>query len=594
MKQQFSILDVPTHEVPVFEEKQGRQWVAYGADDMYGQYLERLFLQSSIHSAIVAGVGDMIYGEGLEATDRELNDGNKEQWLRLQTLLNDSTDDLLKKVALDLKLYGQCYINTIWSRDRTRVAEMKHLPVHCVRSGLADASGDVELFFYATTWNSRTKPIPIKAFDLEDRTEASRVLHIKRYAPSFHYYGLPDYQGSTGYIELDKEIQTFHLQNIKNGLFPSLMLNFSNGIPTDEERFEIERKVMDKFSGADNAGKLLITFNDGQDTAPTFTPIQTNGSDGLYEYLSSEVASKVLSGHRVTSPLLFGVRGDGNGFGNNADELRDSYSLFTNTVVVPFQNLLLNGLSPVFSTNGINLDLFFKPLRPADFLDLNAPEEEMGAAWKVSEEAFSMESAADRLIEAGEEVDMDTYELIDSRKVDYVSEPLLDVALQTFARTIPGPSTASGVSEEQDSPLLKVRYRYAGDPPDSQRNKSRDFCRKMLQSGKVYRKEDIDANRDANPGFGEGGAASYDIWLYKGGPRCRHFWLRETYLQRDNKRISVNQARKLINETIRDLPANQRAEYRLPTNDKKVAMQPNVMPRKGFSPNNPNLPSDAR
>ena len=594
MKQQFSILGVPTHEIPLFEEKQGRTWVAYGSDDSYGQYLERLFLQSSIHSAIVSGVGDMIYGEGLDATDRELNDGKKEQWLRLQTLLDNSSADLLKKVALDLKLYGQAYINTIWSRDRMRIAEMKHLPVHCMRSGLADASGEVELYFYATQWNSRTKPLAIKAYSETDRTEASRVLHIKRYAPSFHYYGLPDYQGSTGYIELDKEIQTFHLQNLKNGLFPSMMLNFTNGIPTDEERFEIERKVMDKFSGADNAGKLLITFNDGQDTAPTFTPINTNGNDGLYQYLSSEVASKVLSGHRVTSPLLFGVRGDGTGFGNNADELRDSYSLFTNSVVLPFQNLILDSLAPVFSTNGIDLDLFFKPLRPADFLDLSAPEQEMGASWRVSEEAFSLESAADRLIASGEEVDMDHYELIDSRKVDYAVEPVLDGALRAFASAIPGPSEASGDSPQQDSPLLKVRYRYAGDPPDSQRHPSRDFCRKMLQAGKVYRKEDIDENRDANPGFGEGGSATYDIWLYKGGPRCRHFWLRETYLQRDNKRISVNQARKLINETIRNLPFEERAQYRLPVNDKKVAMQPNVMPRKGFSPNNPNLPSDAR
>jgi len=591
MKQNFSILDVPSHDAPIFQEKQGKAWVSYGLDDQYGSYLERLFLQSSIHSAIVSGVGAMIYGEGLDATDRELDEGKKEQWLRLQSLLSDSSPDLLQKLSLDLKLYGQAYVNTIWSRDRSRIAEMKHLPVHSMRSGLANPDGQIDIYYHAMEWNQRTKPQAIKAFDLNDRTEASRVLHIKRYAPSFHYYGVPDYVGSTGYIELDKEIQTFHLSSIKSGLFPSMMLNFSAGIPTDEERYQIERKVMEKFSGADNAGKLLITFNDSADQAPTFTPISTNGNDGLYQYLSTEVTNKVLSGHRVTSPLLFGVRGDGQGFGNNADELRDSYSLFTNTVVIPFQNLLLDGLGPVFEVNGINLDLFFKPLKPADFLDLDEPEEELSANWRVSEEAFSMEDASEKLIALGEELDPDEWELIDSRKVDYHLEPVLD-NLFNFASVVP----STGVEGESgdDSPILKVRYFYAGDAPDSQKNDSRDFCRKMMRSGKVYKREDIQQARDANPGFGEGGAKEYDIWLYKGGPRCRHFWLRQTFLQKNNKRISVNQAQKLINDTIRNLPFNERAQYRLPKNDPKVAMQPNVMPRKGFSPNNPNLPKDAR
>lgn len=590
MKQQFSMIDVPTHDIPVFEERQGKTWVTYGVDDAYGTYLEQLFLQSSMHSAIVQGVGSMIYGEGLEATDREEDDGKKEQWLRLQTLLLASTPDLLKKLALDLKLYGQCYVNTIWSRDRSKVVEMRHLPVHTIRSGKADAEGKVELYYYAQEWTTQTTPQAIKAFDENDRTEASRVLHIKRYAPSFHYYGIPDYVGSCGYIELDKEIQSFHLQNIKNGLFPSMMLSFNNGVPTDEERWQIERKVMDKFSGADNAGKLLMTFNDGVDTAPTFTPIASNGNDGLYQYLSGEVATKVLSGHRVTSPLLFGVRGDGTGFGNNADELRDSYSLFNNTVVIPFQNILLDGLAPVFDTCGVSLDLYFQPLKPADFLDLDA-EEAVEASEEYDQYNMASEhtpgSVADSLIALGEDVDLEAWDLVDAREVVYDYELTLDKAW-TFASVIQDQRDAES---DDDNPIIKVRYRYVGDPP---RTNTREFCRKMLGAGKVYRREDIQAARGANPGFGERGAREYDIWLYKGGPRCRHFWLRETYLQKDNKRVSVNQARKLINDVIRDLPFAERAEYRIPKNDPKVAMQPNAMPRKGFSPNNPNLPSDAR
>ena len=336
-KTDFSVLGLPIHDVPLFEERQGKDWVTYGADDRYGEYLEGLFLGSSINSAIISGVGAMIYGEGLDATDRDASDGHREQWVRLQRLLSSSDPELLRKLALDLKLYGQCYINTIWNRSRTELAQLKHLPVHTLRAGVCDSTGKIDVWYYKNDWTDKEKPLTIRSFDDEDRTEASRVLQIKRYAPSYHYYGLPDYVGSTGYIDLDQEIQSFHLNNIKNGLFPSMMLSFTNGVPTDQERAQIERKVQDKFSGADNAGKLLITFNDGPETAPQFTPISTNGSDAMYEYLSREVTTKVLSGHRVTSPLLFGVRAEGGGFGSNADELRDSYSLFTNTVVVPFQ-----------------------------------------------------------------------------------------------------------------------------------------------------------------------------------------------------------------------------------------------------------------
>ena len=166
------------------------------------------------------------------------------------------------------------------------------------------------------------------------------------------------------------EIAQFHLSNIKSGMFPSMAVNFANGVPTREERRTIERQINSKFGGSGNAGKILITFNDGKDTAPEIIPINANDNSDSYQFLSTETTRKVLTGHRVTSPLLFGVKGDGSGFGNNADELRDSYSLFSNTVIKPFQNTLLGGLQAIFDICDINLDLYFKSLNPADFIDI--------------------------------------------------------------------------------------------------------------------------------------------------------------------------------------------------------------------------------
>jgi hypothetical protein len=371
-KDNISVIHLAEYNLPTIKEVNNKDYIEFGADNMYPQYLLELYNGSSINNAIIKGVSSMIYGEGLDATDREKDDNKKQSWLALNTLLHNSPKDTLKCLAFDLKLFGMCYINTIWNRPRTKIVEVRHIPAQYIRSGKADAYGKVNNYYYSANWENtrKHKPRYYKAFDLKDRSDANQVLCIKDYSPGTFYYATPDYQGSTSYIQLDMEIAQFHLSNIKSGMFPSMAINMANGIPTQEERRTIERQINTKFGGSGNAGKILLTFNDGKDTAPEIVPINANDNSDSYQFLSQETTRKVLTGHRVTSPLLFGVKGDGSGFGNNADELRDSYSLFNNTVIKPFQNTLLEGLEPIFHANDINLDLYFKTLKPADFIDI--------------------------------------------------------------------------------------------------------------------------------------------------------------------------------------------------------------------------------
>jgi len=576
-KHEFNVFGLPTHELPLFREKTGRDWVDYGYDNAYGDYLRDLYLGSAIQSAVVNGVSEMIYGEGLDATDRE---EKPDQWMKTQRLFENSDEDILRQLSFDLKLYGQCYVQVIWNRVRTEVAELRFLPAHTVRSGIADAQGKVDCYYVSPDWSRMREPryAPVKypAWDTEDRTEPASVYQIKAYQPGIFYYGLPDYVGSTNYIELDREVSTFHLNNIKNGLFPSMLLSFNNGIPSDEERRTIERHVNEKFSGSSNAGRLLISFNDGTDSAPQLTPVNPNDNDGMYEFLAQECTTKILAGHRITSPLLFGIRGEGSGFGNNADEIRDSFSLLQNTVVKPFQRTLLDGLQPIFSVNGIDLDFYFKTLKPADFIDVETvkaqttdEQEKEGLEREEFSRPHTPDASADILIAFGEDED-DDYELIDEREVDYDLEEQFD-AMWTFARV---PSSNPAGKSDQDTDLIKVRYKYA---PDIVGDNTREFCRKMIRAGKVYRKEDIMAasGRAVNPGWGPRGADTYDIWLYKGGGSCQHFWQRRTYLKKNNKRISVGEAQRIIRAAGPD------AE-RLQTNDPKVAQRPRDMVNRGF------------
>jgi len=580
-KHEFNVFGLPTHELPLFTEKTGRDWVDYGFDNQYGDYLRDLYLGSSIQAAVVNGVSEMIYGDGLDATDRE---EQPEQWLKTQKLLENSDEDIMRQLCFDLKLYGQCYVQVIWNRVRTEVAELRFLPAHTVRTGIADSQGRVDCYYVSPDWSRMREPrfAPVKypALDLEDRSEAAVVYQIKAYQPGIFYYGLPDYVGATNYVELDREISSFHLNNIRNGLFPSMLLSFNNGVPTDEERRTIERHVNDKFSGSGNAGRLLISFNDGSDSAPQLTPVNPNDNDGMYEFLAKECTTKILAGHRVTSPLLFGIRGDGSGFGNNAEELRDAFSLFQNTVIKPYQRTLLDGLQVIFNVNGINLDFYFKTLKPADFIDVEAvkaqtvdDQEKEGIEQEFSATERDLNPAADWLLDRGEDED-EEYELIDEREYDEAMEAQLD-ALWTFARVIipKGPRPTSGTSE-MDTDLIKVRYKYAPDTADS---KSREFCRKMVSAGRIYRKEDIEAafNRAVNPGWGPGGANTYDLLKYKGGGSCRHFWQRRTYLKKNNKAIDVNEAKRIIRAAGPD------AE-RLKPQDPQVAQRPRDMVNRGF------------
>ena len=369
----LDLIKLSHYNIPHLVEDSKNDWVSFGKDNLYPNYLLDLFLGSAINGALIKSIGAMIYGEGLAATNADETTDTKESYLRLTELLHNSDDDVLKDLAMDLKLFGGCYVNVIWSRDRSKIAKMKHIPAQYIRSGKM-IDGEIDTYYYSADWSKVKKqeyrPRAYAAFNTDDRTQASQILMIRDKNPALFYGFAPDYVAATDWIQMELEIAQFHLSNITSGMTPSMHVGFSNGVPTDEERRTIERQLNAKFAGSGNAGKILITFNDGKETAPIIEPIQMNDAQSAWEGMSKQAVNQILAGHRVTSPILFGIRAEGGGLGNNADELRDAFSLFTNTVVIPFQNTLLKGLEKIFKVNDINLDLYFKSLKPADFIDL--------------------------------------------------------------------------------------------------------------------------------------------------------------------------------------------------------------------------------
>ena len=551
----LDLIKLSHYNIPHLVEDSKNDWVSFGEDNLYPNYLLDLFLGSAINGALVKSIGAMIYGEGLAATNVDESIDTKESYLRLTELLHNSDDDVLKDLALDLKLFGGCYVNVIWSRDRSKIAKMIHVPAQYIRSGKM-IDGEIQHYYYSADWSKAKKgeyrPRAYAAFNTEDRTQASQILMIRDKNPALFYGFAPDYIAATNWIQCELEISQFHLANITSGMTPSMHVGFSNGVPTEEERRTIERQLNQKFAGTGNAGKILITFNDGKETTPTIEPIQMNDAQNAWVEMSKQSVNQILAGHRVTSPILFGIRSEGGGLGNNADELRDAYSLFNNTVVIPFQNTLLKGLEKIFRVNDINLDLYFKSLKPADFIDLEVTktqsEEDQEKEGVTKEDINTEELVEMKALEVDDDdvcldyfdeigIKLDENEWFEAH-IEELSEHNIDSRYHEFAYAPAG--TPNVADSSSDIGMFRVLYRYSQTLSiDKKTGKvtSRKFCEKMVaksKQGTLYRMEDLKkaSQKAVNKGFGPGGSNTYNIALWKGGANCKHKWERVFYFRR--------------------------------------------------------------
>jgi hypothetical protein len=574
------VVNFSSYTTPVVKEVQGKDYVEYGDNNDYFGYLIDRYNGSPTNNAILNSLMDMTFGKGLDASDSAKKPS---EYAAMRGLF---TKACLQKVVADYVMMGQCSFQVVYSQDHNTIVEVQHIPVETLRAARCNEDGEIEAYYYAKDWTDvkgrKETAVRIPAFGKS--REGLEILYIKPYRAGFYYYSPVDYQGGLPYAELEEEIANYHINNIQNGLSPSMLINFNNGVPSEEERRSIEQQIATKFSGSSNSGKFILAFNDNKDLAATVDPVQLSDAAEQYQFLSAEATQKIMVSHRIVSPMLLGIK-DNSGLGNNADELKTASTLLDNLVIRPKQEIIIDGIDMILAYNDISLNLYFKTLQPLEFtedvvtpMDLETREEETGVKLSSQEPSDEMfEEAFAALEEVGEVVNMDEWELVDERPVDYDAEQALSkYAFASTGSAFPNAkSDQDGVTEE--GKRYKVRYAYA---PESTKTNSREFCKKMIAAGKVYRKEDIERmdGQAVNAGFGISGAATYSIWLYKGGARCHHFWMRKTYLAKGegvtpdvgnpNAEVSVNKAKK--------------EGVVLETNPTNVAKRPVDMPNQGF------------
>jgi len=358
------VVNFSSYTTPEIREVQGKEWVEYGDDNNYFQYLIDRYNGSPTNNALINGIVDFIYGNGLDATDSA---SKPAEYAAMRGLLNK---DAIRKIVADYKMMGQCALQVVYSRDHNTIAEVAHIPTETLRAEKCNDEGEIEAYYYAKDWTEvasrRETPTRIPAFGFSN--EAIEILYIKPYRAGFYYYSPVDYQGGLPYAELEEEVANYHINNIQNSLSPSLLINFNNGVPSEEERRQIEMQIAQKYSGSSNSGKFILAFNDNKELAATIDTIQLSDAANQYQFLSDEATQKLMVAHRITSPMLLGIK-DSSGLGNNAEELKTASILFDNIVIRPMQEVILEGLTKILSYNDLRLNIYFRTLQPLEFTE---------------------------------------------------------------------------------------------------------------------------------------------------------------------------------------------------------------------------------
>ena len=633
MKDNLLSINLETSTAPTVQEVRGRDWIEYGTEDwrnLYPQFLIDLYYSSSISAAIINATAEMISAEDLIIEDEDERD--LEARVKLQNFMdrangNESLHEVLKKVAFDFKLQGAFALNIVWSKDRTQIAEVYHVESSKVRCAKPDEFGKTNGYYISADWaNTRAnKPYYVPAFNVNDRTSPNQLLYSGLYSPNMNSYYTPDYVSCNNWALIDSRVSEFHLNNISSGFSGSFMISFANGIPTQEERNQIERSLTEKFCSETNSGKFVLTFSDDKTRTPEITAITPSDLDKQYLALQELLTSNILSGHRCTSPMLMGIKSD-TGLGNNADELNSAANFYLNTVVKPFQDQIVRVLRKIFKVNNMDMPVNFVQLKPITLKFTNQDlmavmtqdeiREELGLEpldvdVEVREDLSSDKTQLEKWIaEVGEDMpeewELVEEEIVDGEHIDFDFEDELNkefgkkielaesiVAKPNIIARDPkekDKSASEGGTEntyiDQDgvnrsySDYYKVRYVYATDEfLTNKSGTSREFCELMVAAKKVYRKRDIlNANSlKVNEGFGHYGTERYNLFLFKGGPQCRHFWLRRIY------KSSLRNAKKPIKdaEVITHVKAISEG-FTVKKNDKLVAIPPQRMKNNGY------------
>jgi len=559
----IKLITLTNYTRPPLMEDKSRDWVMNGRNNEYYNYIVDRNNGSPTNSSINQSYSTLIYGKGLRTSSGSLG---AESWGRLQTILRPRE---LRKMVADFQVFGEFSFEVVETKGGD-LYSLTHIPKQMVIPSIANEKNEIESYWYSKNWRKYTDventPVPYNAFGA---AKGSSIYVAKPYVVGAEYFGAPSYSSALVFAEMEEEIANTQISSIKNGLSAGYIIQIPNGTNyTPEEKEEFERQVKRKLTSSSNSSNFIISFND-QEVAIDVTPFPVNSNvHKQWEALQDQCKTQIMTAHKVISPSLVGLS-SASGFSSVADEMDMSERQTIKRVIKPKQDFILDSIEEVLVHYGINLDLYFAPLTE-EKVEVKEEAAELSSHVCMSDGAPA--ELADSLIELGETLDVSEWTLLSSAYVDYDTDGDLYDLVQFATSTGTARPNSKSV---QDSTDIAIRYRYVGN-----KSPQREFCRKMMQANKLYRKEDILQMNKAgiNDGFGLGGSNSYSIWLYKGGGKmsekfpqgtCRHKWQREIYLKNGSS-LDVNSP---LAKTISTSEARRKG-YKVPTNESIVSIKP--------------------
>ena len=571
----FQRINFHDNKLPVFKENKAKGFVTFGADNLYPDFLVELFNKSPKHNAIVSAKASYIAGIGTDVFGQNTTDIAKAEAKLKNINAYETYQELKAKIAYDAELFNGFCVEVIWNKAKTAPSEYYHIPFKDVRKGL-----DGE-YIYCEDWSDakaeRVHYMPYNAITRESK----QLYYCQFYRPGEGTYPLPDYVGALKYIEVDTEISNYYLNSIKNGFTAQTHIQLFKGIPTPEEARATARRFKENYQGTDNAGGLIIQYNDPTEKESIISNLQPSDFDKQFDLLNKTVQQEIFVAHKVNSPMLFGVRVEGQLGGRT--ELIEAYEMFHHAYIEPRQqkiddvfSYLLEPIAEVRleTINKPPLGLDYQALFTAGIIDRNEARKELGFDEIEEEEApvalskqnpFGWDDDRDLVVfnkygEKAEEFEEAKFEFADAiesailnvlkqnkglqvgdivniTKLDakVVADAIAKLAKAELVKSYEDglETTAKGLEEIKNLQTeLVVRYQYGLAPGISGGlliDTSRKFCTDVVNSGRVYSREDINMMSTE---------LKYDVWKRRGGwyhnptldvntPQCRHIWVQK-------------------------------------------------------------------
>lgn len=571
----FQRLNFHDNKLPVFKENKAKGFVTFGADNLYPDFLIELFNKSPKHNAIVSAKASYVAGIGTEVFGSSTEEIAKAEAKLKNINAYETYEELKAKVAYDAELFNGFAVEVIWNKAKTAPSEFYHIPFKDIRKGL---EGD---YVYCADWtDSKAEKIHYQPYNPITR-ESKQIYYCQFYRPGQGEYPLPDYVGALKYIEVDTEISNYYLNSIKNGFTAQTHIQLFKGIPTPEEARATARRFKENYQGTDNAGGLIIQYNDPTEKESVINNLQPSDFDKQFDLLNKTVQQEIFVAHKVNSPMLFGVRVEGQLGGRS--ELIEAYEMFHHAYIEPRQQKIDDTfaylLEPIASVkletiNKPPIGLDYQALFTAGIIDRNEARKELGFD-EIEEEVAPVALSKQNPFGWDDERDIkvfqqygesaDNFEPYKFEFVDAVETAILNVLKENKGLQVgdivnitklDAKVVADAIAKLAKAELIKsyedglettpkgveevkrlqteivVRYKY-GLAPGIEGGMiipgSRDFCRQIDGSNRVYSREDINAMSTQ---------LGYDVWKRRGGwyhnpvldvntPQCRHIWVQQ-------------------------------------------------------------------